>query len=143
MIDNNIDTIHESVHLELRQLVIGKKRNEFYLTVPHGVIRVQDRKEAWVVGSAEHKTQFRKTQFTGAGFGYPESIAWLTEKILLVADFRNHLIKLVDMESQEVTVICTGMITANTVSIASHTDISGRCKKHPTAQPQMYSRKGS
>ena len=140
MVDNTVYTIHESLNLKLHQLVIGKKRNEFYLTVPHGVIRVQDRKEAWVVGSTEHKSQFTTTQFTGAGFDIPRGIAWLTDKVLLVADFGNHLIKLVDLESQEVTVICPGMLTVNTVSIATRIDISGR---HKTTQPQMYSLKGS
>ena len=129
MIDNNVDTIHESLHLELAQLVIGKQRNEFYVTVPHGVIRVQDGKEAWVVGWAKSKRQTKKSQFTGAAFNGPQGIAWLTDQILLVADYEEDFIKLVDLESQEVTVICPGMLITNTILIASCTEVFCKCQK--------------
>lgn len=107
-----VKTVHQSSSLRLTQLLAGHVTNEFYVTVNHGVIRVLNQKEVWVVGCARRMFQNQTQQFTGAGFGSPQGMAWLTNTIILVADYEANLIKVVDLELKEVRVICPGKLPA-------------------------------
>lgn len=86
MQSGDVTTLHESMAVFPFKIVFGKLAGEFYYTSDHGVLRVQGRKETWLVGSAEANKQTENTQFSSAGFSIPQSIVWLGDDLLLVTD---------------------------------------------------------
>ena len=107
IVQEQIQIVHTSRKFYLQQLML---RNDggFYVTTTHGILRIQNGMESWLVGSANRSFDNEDTRFSETGFWHPAGISSLVDGFIVVADRENDVIKIVNLELQEVYVFCTG-----------------------------------
>ncbi|XP_067946828.1 uncharacterized protein [Watersipora subatra] len=102
-----VTSIHQSIH-SAESLILGPHKQEFFVGTQYGILHVQNDMERWLVGGCRGATsnQSSKAKFSEAGFAKLTTVTKWSNDLLLVPD--NHVIKIVDMDSQTVDVICSG-----------------------------------
>ena len=109
MTSGEVTTVHESRYFQPHRLILGDE-GEIYVTVHYGVLKIQNQMEMWVVGWKKESYITEYLRISEAGFSHAEGIAWLGEKLMIVADDGSSVIRLVDLNLYEVRVICTGVL---------------------------------
>lgn len=106
-----IATLHQSQTHRLYYMAAGKSDNEFYVTAPHGVLHIQDSRESWLVGGPSSNPVATNGQFSAVGFNNPRGIHRLDDGTLLVANTPTGTLNVIDLDLQEIRVICIGKRT--------------------------------
>ena len=109
MTNSSISTWRK-VNGEPRGMTLDKVSGVIYVTVRHGIVRMYlDRDVTERLFSSETRAGFRDGDFSVAHFNHPTGIAILPDDdILLVADTKNHRVRIVDLRTRVVYSICTG-----------------------------------
>lgn len=108
LIENLVTSIHQSQNFELCNFVLGQNPEmlEFYVTVKHGVVHIQNRRERMLVGNKKGENYDTDGQFSGVAFRDPQGIAWLDRDNLLVASEHDQTVKIINIKKWVVDSIC-------------------------------------
>ena len=102
-----VATIHKSDH-GLYYLAIGHRTNEFFASTYHGIVRIINDTDSFIVGSSSTGNEIGN--FASASFNGPADLEWLDSQTLLLVDSNNGDIKIIDTGLQEVRRICVGKL---------------------------------
>ncbi|XP_067945893.1 uncharacterized protein [Watersipora subatra] len=101
-----VTPIHQTGH-SAESLILGPYKQEFFVGTQYGILHVQNAKQRWLVGCHEATSdQWNIARFSEAGFAKLTTVTKWSDDLLLVPD--SHVIKVVDMDLQNVDVICSG-----------------------------------
>ena len=100
-----VTTIYKSSH-EIFHLAFDDSSNSFYATTFNGILTITDEQQAFLTGTTSSGN--RAASFSRSRFSIPTDIKWIDNVTLLVTDYSNHVLKVVDMAAQRVYKICVG-----------------------------------
>lgn len=106
--NGNVSYFGTIVDYTILNMIQEKDRGDLFMTFNHGVgiLRYQIRAFSVIAGSGQHG--FKDGSFNEIQFNIPNSIKFLNNHTLLVSDFYNSRLRVLDLISNTSSSICTG-----------------------------------
>jgi len=92
-----------------RGLVGDSAQRYLYVTIRHGIIRVDPNTGGTEIISASLSRGWGDGSFSSARFNYPAELVFLAKDILVVADEKNYLLRILNLKTKKVSSVCNGV----------------------------------
>lgn len=106
---NNTRTLIRSFKLkDPRGLTQHALSGDFYITVEHGVVRFNYESAVLTTISVSADFGFRDGDLSTAEYNFPNEIIFLSPSKMLLADRKNNRLRIIDMQSNMTSSVCSG-----------------------------------
>ena len=107
-VSKSVSTMYRDNTYKRTYLLQDPETGDIYVTIQHGVGLYDYQGNTFSVITGSFSNGFRDGEFSKLLFSYPQGLAFLSRSTLLVADWYNHRLRVLDLTTNTSLSICSG-----------------------------------